>query len=46
MPCGHSWKKINDVAVCVKCGLVMANGKVMFDRALPSRKMKKRKART
>lgn len=31
--CKHQWKRINDVDVCVKCGLSICDGKfIMFDK--------------
>ena len=46
--CNHSWQKINDVCVCLKCGISKTfDGKVLFDRPLPGaikkRGKKKRK---
>ena len=33
--CNHSMVKVNDVNVCVKCGLILADRKkVIFDREL------------
>ena len=44
--CAHDWRFINDVKVCLKCGLTIANGKVIFDRKLPNyKKPKKRKCK-
>ena len=42
--CNHgNTVKINDVRVCLKCGLTITNdGKVIFDRKLPNYKSKKR----
>lgn len=38
--------KINDVRVCLKCGLTLTpDNKVIFDRKLPNYKNKKRKRR-
>ena len=35
--CGHQWKKVNDVYVCIKCGLTKTyDGKIIFDRKLPN----------
>lgn len=44
--CNHTFLKMNDVTVCVKCGMTVADGKkVIFDRKLPSyiRKKNRRK---
>lgn len=42
--CAHQWKKINDVYVCVRCGLTkIYEGPILFDRHLPNVNMKKRK---
>lgn len=45
--CPHSnTKKINDVRVCLKCGMTLTNdGRVLFDRKLPNCKLKKRKVK-
>lgn len=45
MACSHSQtKKINDLRVCLNCGLTLTNdGKVIFDRKLVNYKPKKRK---
>ena len=34
--CGHLWRKMNDVRVCMKCGLTVGkDGRVLvFDRRL------------
>lgn len=34
--CKHIWKKHNDVLFCSKCGLTVVDGKMMFDKKLPS----------
>lgn len=42
MGCSHSWKKVNDVQVCIRCGLTrISDGKIIFDRRLPNYKSKK-----
>lgn len=42
--CKHQWVKINDVLVCTRCGLTRTmDGKILFDRKLPSYKPKKKK---
>ena len=51
MACGHLWRKMNDVRVCMKCGLTVGkDGRVLvFDRRLrdvvtkPEKRIKKRK---
>ena len=40
--CSHTWQKINDVFVCMRCGLTRTyDGKIIFDRKLVNRKSKK-----
>jgi hypothetical protein len=40
--CSHEWKKVNDVQVCIRCGLTrMPDGRMLFDRKLPNYKSKK-----
>lgn len=42
--CSHTWKKVNSVWVCVKCGLTKTfDGKMVFDRELPNRIYNKEK---
>ncbi len=43
--CGHRWKKINSVFVCMKCGVEYIAGEniILFDRELPNYKRKRRK---
>ena len=37
MSCPHIWKKVNDVHVCVRCGLTrIDDNQVLFDRKLPN----------
>lgn len=44
--CNHQWQKVNDVCVCVRCGLTKTyDGRILFDRQLPNYKRKKRKKR-
>lgn len=44
--CSHEWLKVNDVWVCLRCGITrLPEGDVMFDRRLPNYKPKKKKAR-
>lgn len=41
--CNHIWKKFNDVWVCIRCGMTrLPDGKIRFDRKLPSEIKKKR----
>lgn len=45
--CNHTYKKINDVWVCIKCGLTRTiTGKIIFDRKLPNYKSKRRRNRS
>lgn len=42
--CNHVWKIVNDVRVCLRCGLTMRRGVVIgFDRKLPNILSKKGK---
>lgn len=43
--CNHIWKIVNDVRVCLRCGLTVNrfDGAVMFDRKLPDMKGKESK---
>lgn len=42
--CSHSWQRVNDVRVCLKCGLTTTfDGKIFFDRKIVNYKSKKRK---
>ena len=45
--CPHTnTRKINDVKVCLNCGMtILPNGKVFFDKKIPNYKQKKRKKR-
>lgn len=45
--CTHgNMKKINDVRVCLNCGLtILPDGKVMIDRYMPNYKPKKKRVR-
>ena len=44
--CSHNWQKINDVYVCMRCGLTRTyDGKLIFDRKIANYKPKKRKKR-
>lgn len=40
--CNHIWKMMNDVRVCLRCGITISifDGRVIFDRKLPE-KLKK-----
>lgn len=35
--CKHVWRMVNDVRVCLRCGLTISrfDGKPIFDRKLP-----------
>lgn len=37
--CNHIWKMVNDVRVCLRCGLTINSfdGSMMFDRKLADR---------
>lgn len=42
MSCPHSWQKINDVQVCMRCGLTRTHdGKFLFDRKIVNYKRKR-----
>ena len=43
--CKHTWKTVNDLRVCPRCGLTirLLDGKVMYDKTLPGLLGKKRK---
>lgn len=42
MGCPHVWKKVNDIHVCVRCGLTKTfDGKILFDRKIVNYKSKK-----
>lgn len=42
--CSHEWKRVNEVLVCMRCGLTkMPNGKLMFDKKIVNYKSPKRK---
>ena len=43
--CNHIWKTVNDLRVCMRCGLTVRkyDGKIMFDKKLPD--MMSRKGR-
>lgn len=41
--CGHLWKELNDVRVCLRCGMTVSrlDGAVVFDRKLANIKNRK-----
>jgi len=43
--CGHIWKTVNDLRVCLRCGLTvrMLDGKIMHDKELPGLLGRKRR---
>lgn len=41
--CGHEYKRINDVSVCIKCGLTITSGKAFFDKKIVNWKEGKRR---
>lgn len=42
--CSHAWRKVNDVYVCLRCGLTRTKGgKIMFDKKIVNYKPKKQK---
>lgn len=47
MACGHLFVKVNEVSICMKCGLTLGSenvkGCVIFDHKLVNRKEVKRK---
>lgn len=44
--CPHVWQKVNDVCVCVRCGLTKTHdGKILFDKKIVNYKSKKKKKR-
>ena len=43
--CNHIWQRVNDVRVCMRCGLTTTyDGKILFDRKIVSYKPKRKKA--
>lgn len=43
--CNHLWQKVNDVRVCMKCGLTTTyDGKLLFDKRIVNYKSKRKKA--
>lgn len=36
--CNHMWKDMNDVRVCLRCGITVRrlDGAIIFDRKLPN----------
>ena len=42
MSCSHSWKTINDIKVCINCGLTRTyDGKLLFDKKIINYKRKR-----
>ncbi len=44
--CGHNWKIVNDVSVCLRCGLTinrLTGEPICFDRKLVNRKDRRSK---
>lgn len=42
--CKHEFVKVNNVVVCKRCGVTRTeDGKIIFDRKLPSYKPKRRR---
>lgn len=40
--CSHTWKKVNDIRICLRCGLMrMPDGKLFFDKGILNYKSKK-----
>lgn len=41
--CGHIWKEVNDVRICLCCGMTvsMIDGAILFDRKLANIKDRK-----
>lgn len=41
--CSHEWKKVNEIFVCMRCGLTRTpNGNLLFDKGIVNYKPKKR----
>ena len=41
--CRHNWREINDIRVCLRCGLtVIKNGSVLFDRNIMNYRPRKK----
>lgn len=44
--CGHSWRRVCDMWVCMRCGMTRLNdGRILLDRKLINMKPKKRKVK-
>lgn len=44
--CSHSWVEVNDVFVCMNCGMTkLPSGKIIFDREIANYKKTTRKKR-
>lgn len=44
--CRHTWRQINEVKVCIRCGLTLAEGsRPFFDRKIVSYYQKKKGAK-
>ena len=43
--CSHAWKKVNDIWVCMKCGITRIDNTIIFDNELPNYKPKKKKVK-
>lgn len=42
--CSHCWKKVNDIKVCINCGLTVTyDNKILFDKPIVDYKSKPRK---
>lgn len=42
--CNHVWKKVEDVHVCLRCGLTRTpDGKYIFDKKITNYRPKKRR---
>ena len=41
--CGHIWKEVNDIRICLRCGMAVSriDGAVVFDRKLANIKNRK-----
>lgn len=44
--CSHDWKTVNDIKVCLKCGITKTyDGKILFDKKIVNYKPHKKKKR-
>jgi hypothetical protein len=42
--CAHEWRKVNDVWVCVRCGLTrISDGNILFDKPFVNYKSKRKR---